>query len=143
MWAGFSGNIVDGLNGGLANGDIQGVASNRGLMVGYVYGESIATGANEIIQKSLLQGISEPRIDSPRAKAFLGAMGLLGPAGSGAQIWKDLGVTLGSEGASSQPQQINNVVEVYMDGQQLDARIVSRIDDFAEGLSNEVAGARG
>ena len=53
--------------------------------------------------------VSVPQIDNPQAKAFLGAAGLLGPAGSGAQIWKSLGVTLGGPGSSAPPR-INNQV---------------------------------
>lgn len=145
VWAGYSSDIIAGINQGLGSGDIQGVASDRGLQVGYTYGRSIVGGADEVIQKDLFQGISVPQIDSPQAKAFLGAMGLLGPAGSGAQIWKSLGVSLGGDGASAATPQVNiGGINVTVDGAG-PMRVIAHevVDATLEQVSNEVAGARG
>lgn len=66
----------------------RGVASNQGLSVGYSYIESLVTGAQQAVGLSQFQQLGFPEIKNAAAKADLGARGLLGPAGSGAQSYK-------------------------------------------------------
>lgn len=133
VFAQLSSEIGAGMSQGLASASdsIQGVASDRGLQVGYTYGRSFVTGADSVIQKDLFQGISRPQIDSPQAMAALGAAGLLGPAGSGAQIPKSRTVTLSPGSGSSGTPQINATVLVTVDGAGPMRVIASEVVDVA------------
>lgn len=124
---------------GTASDNARGVASDRGLQVGYSWGRSVLTGADRILKKDLLQAGGFPQIDSPQAKAALGALGLLGPAGSGAQIWKAPVVTLG---AAQAPAPARFEFHLNIDGDPIRViatQVVERsFDELAGSISRQV-----
>jgi hypothetical protein len=144
----FGSDVVAGMAGGLGSGvdaasnAVRGVASDRGLQIGYTYGRSVVSGADEVLKKDLFQAISAPQIDSPQAKAALGALGLLGPAGSGASIWKSPMVTLGSSSGATTPK-LNATINLVVDGQHLRVIAQDVVDVSMEGLADVIALQRG
>jgi hypothetical protein len=143
--AGIGSDYAAGLVGGLGSGvaaasnGVMGVASDRGLMVGYTWGRSMVTGADEVIQKSLFQAVSAPQIDSPQAKAWLGAQGLLGPAGAGASVAKAQAVTLGG---SSTPR-LNATINLSIDGKQVRVIAQDVVDVSMDNLADAISLQRG
>ena len=138
--AGMAGGLGAGVS--AASDGVRGVASDRGLQVGYSWGRSVVTGADTVLKKDLFQAVSAPQIDSPQAKAVLGAMGLLGPAGSGASIWKSPMVTLGSSSGTTTPK-LNATINLVVDGQQLRVIAQDVVDVSMEGLADVIALQRG
>lgn len=134
-----------GLTGGLnaASSVAEGVASDRGLKVGYTWGQSMATGAQSVMQKSLFQAASMPQVDfSPQAKAWLGAEGLLGPAGGGASVWKSPAVTMGGVGgAGGSAITVEN--KIYLDSQLLDTKMDTKISAALDALASLISLQRG
>jgi hypothetical protein len=127
-----------GLVGGLgtaissASAAIAPVASNSGLMVGYVYGRSVISGVDSVIKSADFQTAAVSGIGSQLAETALGQLGMLGPAGSGAAINKTSAVTLGST-TDSTPVQVTN--HVYLDGQ----LIQTKIDTAFAGLATSIS----
>lgn len=146
VWAEVGANVSAGLAGGLASGvaasGIQGVASDRGLMVGYVFGISVVSGAASVLKKDLFQALSVPQIDSPQAKAWLGANSLMGPAGSGAQIWKSPLVSLGG-GSGAQPAVPPIHLTLNLDGQPFKQLVINQQDILVEAITNALSTRRG
>lgn len=106
--AGYSADVVAGFglgltaNAGVAagamgdvTGAVAGVASDGGLKIGYTWGTSFVDGVARMVQRNLLQVAAPPSIESPAAKAALARMGLWGPAGGGASVWKTPMVSMG------------------------------------------------
>lgn len=126
---------------GSASDGVRGIASDRGLQIGYSWARSVITGADTVLKTADFQTAVFPQIESPQAKAALGALGLLGPAGSGAQIWKTKMVTLGGGGpaVAAAPK---TEVHVYLDGQpfrQMTAEAVdTAFDELAASISRQV-----
>ncbi len=114
---------------GQASSGAIGVASNLGLKVGFVYGQSMVDGTVRVLQKSKLQAEGLPKGISPEAMRNLAGTGLVN-AGSGAQTWRnDPGApTTVTFGAGSQPVQVT----VNLDGQQLHQQIYDVADSRAE-----------
>lgn len=97
--------MAGGLGGAVSAGSAaaRGIASDRGLQVGYLWGRSVISGADAVIKQADFRAMAAPQIGSAQAKTALGRLGMLGPAGSGAQIWKTPMVTLGGTGGPAQP----------------------------------------
>lgn len=131
--AGMGSDVGAGLGLGLAQGiesgsnAVTGIANNSGLMVGYVWARGFGDATDQVVKKSLLEAVSTPQIESPQAKAWLGAMGLLGPAGSGAQIYKSPAVTLG-DGANTPVISLRNETVVKLNETELGRVLDERID---------------
>jgi hypothetical protein len=94
--------VAAGLTGGLgagltdASSAIAPIASNSGLMVGYIYGRSVISGVDSVIKSADFQTAAVSGIGSQLAETALGQLGMLGPAGAGGSIYKTSAVTLGS-----------------------------------------------
>jgi hypothetical protein len=143
VFAGIGSDVTTGLGQGMgsalgaASAGIRGVASDRGLQVGYSWARSVVTGADVVLKRDLFQAVAAPKIESPQAKAALGRMGMLGPAGSGASVWKNPMVTLPGANAAKQPINLN--LRVDLDGQPF-RRIAAELDDQQMGdLANMVS----
>lgn len=133
--------VTAGMAGGLgaalssASDGVRGIASDEGLMVGYTWGRSIVTGADAVIKKADFKAAGFPQIESPQAKAALGALGLLGPAGSGAQIWKSPSVTL-TPGPAAPAPRIH--LTVNLDGQPFRQMTAEQIDEAFDELASSI-----
>lgn len=128
VWAGIGSDLAAGLGVGLSNGmpaafnagatALEGVASDRGLPIGYRYATSIATGMQSVFKSADFQANAVPQIQNDQAKSVLGQLGLLGPAGSGASIYKTAMVAFGG-GASSSGQSATIHNHLYIDGNEI------------------------
>jgi hypothetical protein len=133
-------NAGTGLAGGLGAGisdatsAIMGIASDRGLQVGYRYATSLVSGASSVLKSDDFKAAALPQIDSPQAKAYLGDQGLLGPAGSGAQVWKSLMVSAGA-GTPATPA-IN--LTLNLDGQPFRQLVLNQQDNLVSALLNQL-----
>lgn len=120
----------------------RGVASNQGLAVGYAFFESIVTGAQQAVKTADFQQLGFPEVKSELAKARLGRLGLLGPAGSGAQSYKleaheiTFGSGVPAKPAPTPPQPI--VVNVSLDGKPFDQKIVTANNALLRELANSI-----
>lgn len=65
-------------------------------MVGYSWATGMVDSVASVMKKTDFQNAGFPQVENELAKTALGQMGLLGPAGSGASIWKTPMVTLDS-----------------------------------------------
>lgn len=123
---------------GAATSGIQGVASDRGLEVGYKYARSMLTGMQSVYKSSDFQASSFPQVDNERAKTALGILGALGPAGAGAQIWKTPMVTMGG-GSSATPVIITINHRSELDGQALDQKVTTISGQVVDGRFEALA----
>jgi hypothetical protein len=105
----------------------QGIASNAGLQLGYVYARSVETGMDSVMKSADFMAAAVPQIPSQQATAALGQLGLLGPSGGGGQIQKALQVDLSNTSAAAQPIQSVVHVHVSLDGQPFDQKIATQI----------------
>ena len=93
--------VTAGLTGGLTSGitaasaAISPIANNSGLMVGYVYGQSMVSGVLSVIKSADFATAAVTGIGSQLAQTALGQLNMLGPAGSGGEISKVQSVTVG------------------------------------------------
>jgi hypothetical protein len=117
-----------------ASDDVKGIASNSGLAVGYVWAQSVVSGANSVLKTADYQAISTPQVGSALAKTALGADGLLGPAGSGAAIPINHAVTVGA-GTPAVPI-VNN--HVYIDGTELRTMTRTEIETALNALADSI-----
>lgn len=122
----------------------KGVADSSGLMVGDIWARSMTTGVDNVLQTSMFSALTSPAVGSQLATAALGAAGLLGPAGSGAEYYN---VASGNAGTvamganASQPIQITN--HTYLDGQLIDTKITTAITSNNNDLVNSIMAQRG
>ena len=129
-----AGGLAGGLGAGVsdATSAIMGIASDRGLQVGYRYATSLMSGASSVLKSDDFKAAALPQIDSPQAKAFLGANELLGPAGSGAQVWKSAMVSMGA-GTPATPA-IN--LTLNLDGQPFRQLVLDQNDNLVNAILN-------
>jgi uncharacterized phage infection (PIP) family protein YhgE len=116
------------------------MAESGGLMVGYVWARSVATGADSVLRSADFMSASMPTISSALAKATLGQLGLLGVAGSGASISK----TAGGGIVSMPAPVINATVQVVVDGAG-PMRVISQqvVDSAFDELTSSFSRQRG
>jgi hypothetical protein len=140
VFAQIGSDMSAGLGLGLANASssIQGVASNSGLMVGYVWGQSVVSGALSVIKSSDFATASVSGVGSALAETALGQLGALGPAGSGGQISKTPAVTLSSSSASSQ-QQVTIQNHLSIDGAEVKLIAGQEVTAQLEGLTHAIS----
>ncbi len=130
---------VDALVGGFgsavttASNGVESIANSNGLQVGLVWGRSVLTGADSVITAANFTQISLPQIGSALAKTALGQLGLLGPAGSGAEITNVPAIALGTGSpASTAPPQVNATI-VAQFGDQTIRAISQQVVDVSVG----------
>jgi len=111
---GLQGGIGDAMSG--SSSAIQGIASNSGLQVGYVYGESVTSGALSVIQSANFATAAVSGIGSALAQTALGAAGMLGPAGPGGEIYKTPAVTIPPDATSTVTPTVNLTITAMFDG---------------------------
>lgn len=138
MVGGFGASVKAGADGTKA------IASSSGLMVGDMWARSIVTGSDSVLQSSLFSALTTPAVGSALAMSKLGALGDLGPAGSGAEYYNVASgnpgmVAMG--GAASQPIQITN--HIMLDGHIVDSKITTAIDTNNDSLVNSIMAQRG
>ncbi len=95
----------------------------------------MASGMSSVLKSDDFKAAALPQIDSPQAKAALGALGLLGPAGSGASTWKTVQVAMGG-GTPAQP--IQTTIQVMLDGHIVDSKIATANDALVSALLNQL-----
>lgn len=124
-----------------AMGSIDIIANNAGLLAGHEYVKGFDGAMNHVIDRKNLESLARPQIDSDQAEAWLGAMGLLGPAGSGAQVMKSPSVTIGG----TTPQTIQNhiTLKVDLDGRHFRDYTLEQIDQAFEQAADQYQGAFG
>lgn len=161
VWAGMGGNSVAGIPIGFAAGVpaavsamsnsagtmadvVGGYLSDRGLMAGYTWGESIVTGASMQLKKSDFTSAGLPsQLKNSPAMAALAKTGFLS-AGSGASIWKTAGntpsiVTL-APASSAQPTPVTVEAHFHLEDQVTTiARTVML--DAVDRLTDRISGA--
>lgn len=129
--------LASGIGAGIseASNAIQGIADDRGLQIGYRYAQSMVSGINSVLKSDDFKAAAIPQIDSPQAKAALGDMGLLGPAGSGAQVWKSVMVSMGA-GTPAAPPAIN--LTLTLDGDPFRQLVLNQQDNLVSALLNQL-----
>lgn len=124
-----------------ALGPVGLIANNAGLAAGYEYVKSFNGAMDHVINRQALEAAARPQIDSDQAKAWLGAMGLFGPAGSGASIMKLPAVTIG--GTAAQPIQNHITLKIDLDGQHFKDYTLEQIDSAFQQAADQYQGAFG
>jgi hypothetical protein len=119
----------------------QGIASNAGLQLGYVYARSVETGMDSVMKSADFMAAAVPQIPSQQATTALGQLGLLGPSGGGGQIQKALQVDLSNTSAAAQPVQITNVQHIYLDGKYIDTKISNAVASSWNAYTNAIQSA--
>jgi hypothetical protein len=135
--------LVGGLGSGvtaLSNGVLP-IASSTGLQVGLVWGRSIVTGADSVLTSANFTQISTPQIGSALAKTALGAAGLLGPAGSGAQTATAPPVTVAATPTTTPVPVVTN--HIYIDGTEIKSFTTQQINTTLGKLADSIAAQRG
>lgn len=146
VFAGIGGDTGAGLASGLsgaiavASTAAMGVASDRGLQVGYRYAESMVTGMQNVIKTADYQASAVPQIGNDQAKSVLGALGYLGYAGSGAMISKINGVSFPAGGATSPTVlQPSFTVHVQVGDQPVQVVAARVVQQHLEGLDSALS----
>lgn len=120
-----------------ASNGVMGIASNAGLAVGYQWARSMVSGVDSVLKTADYQQVSLPQVGTALAKTALGQLGLLGPAGSGGSIPNTVPITMsGGSAAVQAPQPI--VVNVMLDGQPFDQKIVTQIQSAMNQLADSI-----
>jgi hypothetical protein len=115
------------------------IAESGGLMVGYVWARSVATGVDSVLKSADFAQASMPAINSALAKTTLGKLGLLGVAGSGASISKSA-----NGGMISMPApQVNATIMVSVDGTPLKVLAQQVMDAGFGELADSMSRQRG
>lgn len=96
-----------------ASNGVTPIASTAGLMLGYVWAKNVATGAMSVLQSSQFSQLTMPKLGSQQAMTALGALGLLPPAGSGAEYYN---ISAGSAGMVTMKPEVNATINVMVDG---------------------------
>jgi type IV secretory pathway VirB2 component (pilin) len=149
VFAGIGGDTVGGLAGGMssavagASATVAGVASDRGLMIGYRWATSMVTGIQSVFKASDFQANAVPQIQNDQAKSVLGQLGLLGPAGSGASIYKTAMVAIGGSTTSSSLSNLPAYnLTINLDGQPFRNLVVNQntalVNAVADAISSQV-----
>ena len=126
--AGMTGGLTSGIT--AASGAISPVASNSGLMVGYVYGQGIVSGALSVLKSADYASAAVSGVGSQLAEAALGKLNMLGPAGAGGEVNKVLPVTL----SGSTPIQVQVTNQVLLDGSVVDTKVNTAVGSSLNGL---------
>lgn len=149
LFAGYGGDVASGFATGMASAitvasnTIGGVASDRGLQVGYRWATSMATGIQSVFKSSDFQANAVPQIQNDQAKSVLGQLGLLGPAGSGASIYKTAMVAIGGSTTSSSLSNLPAYnLTINLDGQPFRNLVVNQntalVNAVADAISSQV-----
>jgi hypothetical protein len=127
-----------------ASNGVTPIAQSYGLMVGSIWAENVATGAENVLQSSQYGALVVPQFGSALAQTSLGAEGLLPPAGSGAEYYT---TTSGSAGLVSMAPVVNATILVNVDGGGLSGsmRVISQqvVDASYENLNSSIGNQRG
>ena len=131
--AGFSNGLGSSLS--AASDAIEPIASNSGLMVGYVWGRSVISGADAVVKSADFATAAVTGVGSQLAETVLGQLGMLGPAGSGGQIYKTPAVTM----SGATPVQVQVTNQVLLDGTVLDTKINTHVDSALSSLLTAIS----
>lgn len=134
--------LVGGLGSGVttASNGAQSIASSAGLMVGDVWARNLVTGAQNVLETNQFAALTVPAIGSAYAKSQLGAAGLLPPAGSGAEYYN---TAQGNAGMVTMPAPVTVTNHVYLDGQLIDTKVNTAINQNNISLVDSINAQRG
>jgi hypothetical protein len=133
------------LSGGLgagvtaASNGVSPIAQDYGLMIGYTWAENVVTGTQSVLQSSQFADLVVPQFKSALAQADLGKLGLLPPAGSGAQYYT---TTSGSAGMVSMSPVVNATIMVNVDGSPMETVAQQVVDTSLNNLTNSISAQR-
>jgi hypothetical protein len=133
--------LAGGFGAGLiaASNGVTPIAQDYGLMLGYSWAENVVTGAQNVLKSADFTALTTPKFGSQLAQANLGKLGLLPPAGSGAEYYT---TTSGSAGmVQMAPITVNNTV--MLDGQVIDAKMDTKINTAFNDFANSIPMQRG
>lgn len=121
--------------------------SDRALPIGYVWGENLVTGAASVIKKADFKAAGTPNIDNADSRAWLAAMGFLGP-GAGAAISKAPVVSFGGSDVAQIAAAVARVVasrpiQVDVDGAPFRRYVDTSMDNGWSQFDEALVGARG
>lgn len=135
--------MVGGMGSGVqaASNGVLPIANSSGLQVGMVWGRSVTTGLDSVLTTADFTQISLPQIGSALAKTALGTAGLLGPAGSGAEVTSTPTVTMTATPTTT--PQVNATINVTVDGQQLQVIAQNVVNASFNQLADSVSAQRG
>jgi hypothetical protein len=123
-----------------ASASVAPVASNTGLQVGYIWAQSVVGGALSVMKSSDFATASVTGVGSALAETALGQLGLLGPAGSGAEIYKTSAVTISPSGSSTAvTPQVNATINVTVGDQPMQVIAQQVVEANMTGLSNAIS----
>jgi hypothetical protein len=110
-------------------------------MLGYVWARSVVNGADSVLKSSDFAAVTTPQLGSQLAESVLGKLGLLPPAGSGAEYYK---TGSGNAGFVTIPTpQVNATINVSVDGQPLQVIAQNVVDASMTNLTNSIGAQRG
>ena len=134
--------LVGGFGSGVkaASNGITPIASSYGLQVGDVWARSVVTGADTVLQSSQFAALTVPQIGSALAKTALGQMGLLPPAGSGAEYYN---TTQGNAGTVTMTPIVHATIHVSVDGTPLTVTAQNVVNASMKNLVNSIGAQRG
>jgi hypothetical protein len=123
-----------------ASNGVTPIASNAGLMLGYVWAKNVATGAMSVLESSQFSQLTMPKLGSQQAMTALGALGLLPPAGSGAEYYN---ISAGSAGMVTIKPEVNATINVMVDGAPMRVIAQNVVDASMTNLADLVPAQRG
>ena len=133
--------LAGGFGAGLiaASNGVMPIAQDYGLMIGYSWAQNVVTGAQSVFQSSQFQALTTPAFKSALAQTDLGKLGLLPPAGSGAEYYT---TTSGSAGmVQMAPVQVTN--QIYLDGSLINTTVDTKISTALDNLTHAIGAQTG
>jgi len=124
-----------------ASNGVKSIASSNGLQVGLQWARSLVTGTDSVLKSADFQQISLPQIGSALAKTALGVAGMLGPAGSGAEVSTVPIVTMGT--TATTPPTVHATIVAQFGTQTIQAISQKVVDVSMDSLAHEIANQRG
>lgn len=134
--------LAGGFGAGLiaASNGVTPIAQDYGLMLGYSWAENVVTGAQSVFQSDQFQALTVPKFESALAQATEGALGLLPPAGSGAEYYT---TTSGSAGMVQMTPTVNATIMVSVDGTPLQVIAQQVVNASMISLASSIDNQRG
>ena len=135
--------LAGGFGAGLiaASNGVMPIAQDYGLMLGYSWAQNVVTGAQSVFQSSQFQSLTTPAFKSALAQTDLGKLGLLPPAGSGAEYYT---TTSGSAGmVQMQPVTYSPTINISIGGQTIQDVAYQVVDTKLDDLVHAIGAQTG
>lgn len=134
--------LAGGFGAGLiaASNGVTPIAQDYGLMLGYSWAQNVVTGAQSVFQSSQFTNLTTPQFASALAQRNEGLLGMLPPAGQGAEYYQ---TTSGSAGMVQMAPVVNATIQVSVDGTPLQVIAQNVVTASMNDLVDSINGQRG